>query len=487
MADSDMAGERSRTIRRLKLLYFFQAVGPSSWGRYASLYYDSIGLTPAQVGYITGAMPSMRALCMPVWGFLADRASTKKSVALLTQSCAAVILLLLAVPGIATPRDQPHDGRFTIVLAISIGSAAFASSGVLDAYALDALGETERAKFGEIRMWSAVSWGICNPLMGLIADLMGSFLENLVIFAACTAISVAILAILIPKRPPQKERLTTTLSVEYYPRRSLLARCAVAGFFAELIVFGAAMGLVERLLFVYVVEVLDGSYSLCGATVLFTVLLEIPTFAHASSLISSIGHDAMFCIALACYCPRVIGYTMLTTRTKNFILLLELLHGPTYGLMFAAAVDRAARLAPPGYAATYQTLQNATRACLGAGLGATLGGYFWTDLCDRQKRRPNCKRGAVRVFGFAAVIVVAVLCLHLMCLLISRLCRDGSAADLDRDVARDDSSQDVQHELLSEPLLSPTAGDSADEARSSCLSSSSCSTVQSEVTQPGAV
>lgn len=479
MSDHDSGGERSRTICRLKLLYFFQAVGPSSWGRYASLYYDSIGLTPAQVGYITGAMPSMRAICMPGWGYVADRASTKKSVALFTQSSAAAILLLLAVPGIATPRNQPHDGRFTVVLAISVASAAFASSGVLDAYVLDALGEREQSKFGEIRLWSAVSWGICNPLMGLLADQMGTFFENLIIFAACTAISVTILAILIPTRPPQKDGLAAALIVANTPRRSLLARFAVAGFFAELVVFGAAMGLVERLLFIYVVEVLDGSYTLCGATVFFTVLMEIPIFARASSCITAVGHDAMFCMALACYLPRVIGYTMLTTRTKYFLLLLEMLHGPTYGLMFAAAVDRAARLAPPGYAATYQTLQNATRACLGAGLGATLGGYFWTDLCDRQKRRPNCRQGAVRVFRVAAVIVTAVLFLHLTCLLISRLCCDQSAGDLNRD----DSSLHVQHELLSEPLMSPTARDSADDSRDTSLSSSSCSTVQSEVVQ----
>lgn len=456
------------TLAKLKILYFWQAVGPSSWGRYASLYYDSVGLTPSQIGLITGAMPAVRALCMPAWGVVADRFSSKKRVALVTVSGGASTLLLLAIPGVAAPRRRPSAGRFGVVLAISVGAATFASSGVVDSYTLDTL--EDKSRFGEIRLWSAISWGVSNVLMGWVADASGGFLVNLIFFAVCTCISVIILAVLIPN----KTKVETAPPQPAKPLLSRLELCSLLAFLGELVVFGAAMGLTDRLLFIYIVEVLHGSYTLCGLTVLFTVAIEIPIFAVAKRLLAVLGHDIMFAIALLAYVPRVLGYTLLTPQTRHWILALELLHGPTFGLMFAASVDRASKLAPHGHAATYQTLQNAARACLGAALGASLGGYLWQSTCVKAGRKPSCRKGAVTTFRVFGAAVTLVLFLHVLAMVLHACracCRRSPEESSIAPVAILEDDED-QNELLEAPLLI--------DDRSSGASSSSAATLTRE-------
>ena len=51
-------------------------------------------------------------------------------------------------------------------------------------------------------------------------------------------------------------------------------------FLAEVMVLGAGIGVVERLLFVYLQNDLKASTTLCGLTVGVTVLFELPIFSY---------------------------------------------------------------------------------------------------------------------------------------------------------------------------------------------------------------
>ncbi|KAJ1454857.1 major facilitator superfamily domain-containing protein, partial [Pelagophyceae sp. CCMP2097] len=427
------AREKVRVIRRLKFLYFWTAIGPSSWGRYAPVYYNACGLSPAKISIIEGAMPFVRGLSMPCWGLVADRARRKKAVALLTQGCGVGCLMLLAW------RKLTRDA-FAPILAISLASACFASSGVVDAFTLEALGPAARGRFGEVRLWSAVSWGICNVLMGYCADSFGGFEINLAIFGCCTCITILVFAFsLKEQRAPIKTLLdppesyapldgdapppldddgfaeVAADSVECADARSArpIFTFDVVLFFVEVTVFGACTGVVESLLFVYIIQDLGGSYGLCGLTVAFTVAVEIPLFAVSERLLKTLGHDLMFAMAMAAYIPRVWAYTVITRETKFWILLPELLHGPTFALMYAASVDFAAKTAPPGYEARFQTLQNACRTCVGTGIGVLAAGTYWEASCTAEGQRRACRGGAVRMYRGAGAIMSVMLAVHL--------------------------------------------------------------------------
>lgn len=102
-------------------------------------------------------MPAVTLLGQPLWGLLADKFSTKKRIYLGTTLMNSLILLLFSLPQI---------NEFWQILAISASMAAFISPGVLDSCTLEFLGEPYKHKYGQIRMWTALSWGMGCVCMG---------------------------------------------------------------------------------------------------------------------------------------------------------------------------------------------------------------------------------------------------------------------------------------------------------------------------------
>jgi MFS_1 like family len=87
--------ERSLLI---KSLYFLDALGASTWGRFSAIYYNSHGLNSQQVGCIEGLRTAIPTLSMVVWGIISDRFQCRKRVWVFNKSVSTSILLLLALP-----------------------------------------------------------------------------------------------------------------------------------------------------------------------------------------------------------------------------------------------------------------------------------------------------------------------------------------------------------------------------------------------------
>ena len=67
------------------------------------------------------------------------------------------------------------------------------------------------------------------------------------------------------------------------------------------------IGVVERLLFVYLQRDLQASTFLCGLTVLVTVVFELPIFTYTDWLLTTLGKDIMFIVAMLAYVVRALG------------------------------------------------------------------------------------------------------------------------------------------------------------------------------------
>ena len=75
----------------------------------------------------------------------------------------------------------------------------------------------------------------------------------------------------------------------------------------EVAVIGAGIGVVERLLFVFLQRDLQASTFLCGLTVLVTVVFELPIFTYGDWLLTTLGKDVMFIVAMFAYVVRALG------------------------------------------------------------------------------------------------------------------------------------------------------------------------------------
>lgn len=147
------------------------------------------------------------------------------------------------------------------------------------------------------------------------------------------------------------------------------------GFIASMLTLAMGMSIVESLIFLFFEE-LGGSFTVMGLSVVVTVIFEIPVFHFAPSLLENFGPGRLQQAAAVAYMIRVIGYTLIPEGAMAFVLLLEPLHGITYGCAATSSVDYMARLAPKGYESTAQGLLSGLRG-IGSIVGLSLGG--WVD------------------------------------------------------------------------------------------------------------
>jgi len=311
----------------LKLLFLLASLSGSAWGRFGQLFYLEKGLSTVQIGAIEGLMPLVGVVAASGWAVVADKARSRKTVYLLTTTLSTITLLLLAWSALV-------QRSFVRILAVSIAYRFFTSSGILDAYALGCLGDNGAA-YGRLRLFGSIGWGGGALIMGAINHRWG-FSPNFVIFGTTNALLVFALAHYVPadvghggdapRRPATRELLKT------------LRSRPLAMFLGEMFIFGMAVGIVERLLFVYVVDVLGGSSLLCGWVVFVSSMTNIPVFQNSALLLKRIGREGLMIVAYACYFVRVFGYTYLRPETRWWILALETLHGCTFATLWIASV-----------------------------------------------------------------------------------------------------------------------------------------------------
>ena len=457
----------------LKSVYFLGGLSGSTWGRFSTIYFNHVlHLSPSQIGIIEAVMVAVRFICTPIWGAIADLCHAKKSVYLFTTFVSSSILLLHAVPTIAT--------GFLPVLYINAGLSAFIASGVLDAHTLEWLAETNNTTmYGQIRLWTAVSWGLGNVLMGYLTDHF-AFYYNFILFGVFSLLRIFMVWIVIPTSETVSTRTTkntdintaatTTLedhllqhnfahekdeellvSIEEQDEKenkheqqykqqyeqqqheheqeqeqeqeqknatstelfAVLCAPSFIFFLAELALIGAALGIVERLLFIYLQTDLQASTFLCGLTVLVTVTFELPIFYYTDVLLKKIGTDGMFIISMVAYVIRAFGYTLLTQETVWYVLFLEVLHGVTFALMWSAAVEFSKSKSPKGWEATVQSICVTSLRCLGMGVGCGVGGWVAETY------------GFIFLYQGAGTIVGVLCVVHLLMLLFRKIPRGG--------------------------------------------------------------
>ena len=99
------------------------------------------------------------------------------------------------------------------------------------------------------------------------------------------------------------------------------------------------------------------------------------------------------CLCLVLYSARMLAYALLPAAT--YFVPIELLHGVTFSLFFAASVVHCGQLAPPGAQATMQGVLTGSNG-LGTAAGALAGGLIASRV------------GLARMFAYLAAAALPV-------------------------------------------------------------------------------
>jgi len=359
--------------------YFLQFAGFATVGPFLVLYYQELGFTGAQIGLLTGVTPLVTFLCSPLWTRIADR--TGKHRPLMSAS------LLL---GIATLVAFPFFPGFLSVVLIAILLNAFLAPVMpfADNATMTMLGE-RGSMYGRVRIGGTIGYGVAAALAGLLVHQFG--LRSA--FWGCA--SLFVLAFLASRHlvhgdvSPGAERAGISL-------RALLANPRWIPFIAIAFTGGLALASFNYL-FPYMKDI-GAPESMMGLALTIGTIVEIPILFFAHRMIHRLSSRTVLWLAMIVTGVRMLLFA--ANAIPELVLVIQVLNGATFALMWVAGVAYANEHAPPGLSATSQGVFNA----MVNGIGVAVGGFIGGPLLERLGGRGLYLAYGIIVLGVLAVV-----------------------------------------------------------------------------------
>jgi PPP family 3-phenylpropionic acid transporter len=378
IASPGLADHRSTAV---KLSYFFAFAAAAALIPFVSIYYHSLEYSPQQIGVLLGIPLLTSVLATPAWGAVADATHRHRAI------------LLIAVAGAAAGAALiPTTETYAVVAVFALIQAAMFAPvmALLDNGALTLLGP--RAEhYGRYRVWGTIGWGVSAPLVGWVVADRGPRWIFPIYVVLMLGLLVAALRLPVADRPPS-ERFGARI-------RTLTRSPSLWAFLTVAFLGGIGMSMINAYLPLYLNSM--HATGLVGVALLIATISELPVMMMGPALLGRLGLPQAFILALMLYGVR--GLALSFAGSPWAVLALQLLHGPTFALMWVSGVALARRLAPAGVGAVAQGLFGSISNGLGGALGAVLGGRLYA------------RGGAVTTFRGAALVLIVLVPIAAAC------------------------------------------------------------------------
>jgi len=325
---------------------------------FMAIFYKAQGLTGGQIGLLAAISPIISFFSAPLWTGAADASHRHKLIAML--STIGVVATAFIIPGIASFAG--------LLLMISLYAFFSAPTGSLvDSAVLTLLGD-RKERYGRIRLWGTIGYGVVAPFAGNLIGRLG--LKWAFWGYAILMLGGLLIMIQIPFRQSRSAgSFRGGMRVLFANRPWML-------FLVMVFIAGIGMATINNYLFVYM-QSLGASNTLMGFALTVSTISEIPAMFFSDRLLRRFGARGMLIIAMTTIGLRLICYSL--TIQPWVVLLIQLCHGLTFAAIFTAGVYFADQVAPPGMKATTQGMFNGTLM----GFGSAAGGFLGGILLDR--------------------------------------------------------------------------------------------------------
>ena len=340
----------------LPSIYYFIYYGAVAFlFPFLALFYKAQGLTGSQIGLLAAVSPLISFFGAPLWNGAADATHRHKLVAVLANL--GVVTIAFIFPSLAT-----FGGMFLMICLYSFFNAPTGS--LADSAVMVLLGD-RKERYGRIRLWGTVGYGVVAPLASLV---IGRYGVRWAFWGyALIMVGGLLVILLLPFR--QSHSNGSFLG----GMRLLFSHRAWMLFLLMVLIAGAGMATYNNYFLVYM-QSLGASSALMGLALTIATASEIPAMFFSDRILRRFGARGMLIIAMSVIGLRFLAYSI--TSASWVVLLIQVVHGLTFAAIYTAGVYFADQVAPPGMKATAQGMFNGTLMGFGAAAGGLLGGVL---------------------------------------------------------------------------------------------------------------
>lgn len=346
--------KQEKTVLLTIFFLFYAAAG--SIEPVLSLIFHEKGFPLEQVSILTALPRMMILLAGPLWAAVADRFRLHKYIFPLTMAlsipCALGMLFVF-----------DYDVLFVVVFLFSINYAPIRS--LCDGLTVSLLKEKSH-EYGKIRAWGAVGYAIATLSVGALAERFGAAV-------ALVLMSIFLfLAILVSLRM-KAQSSTGIISIHDFSH-AMIRDTRWFQFLVIAFLAGTSINMVVGYLAIYLKE-MGASSVLTGVALSTASLSAIPLFFLAPMILKKKSSMVVMRYSILILALRCFLYTQI--NDLKYIIPIQLLHGLTFSLFWAAGVLYVKRMIPEGYDTSGQSLFVAMYFGLGGLAGNYAGGMIF--------------------------------------------------------------------------------------------------------------
>jgi PPP family 3-phenylpropionic acid transporter len=350
---------------------------------FLSLFLQAHGLDPSQIGVAVGAMALGRVMFTPLWGHVADAVLGRRDTLRLSLIVTVFTGTALSLTG--------HSFAAVLVTSFLLAAASCATVPSLDALALEDLGTENLSEYGGVRAWMSAGYAVSNLVLGLILQAAGAE-WSVPIYTLVTALALGWSLTLRRDPPPHRGGHGRFGSVgDAFRHAPRFAWFLLADLFLWIGFSGAWNFLALR------IEGAGGGPLLVGLGAALGGVAEVFVMRGSSRLSERIGLRGVFAAGCLVYGTGFLLWGLVNNAVA--ILLLTVLEGIGFALLFTSGVVIVGRLLPSSLYATGQSISNAVGFGIGPILGGTIGGFVYQNVGPRA-----LYAGAAGLAAIAAVI-----------------------------------------------------------------------------------
>lgn len=338
---------------KISIGYIWFFAGIAAFTPFAAIYYRSLDFTNFQVGLLA-AMPALAlAITGTMWGAIADTLARHRAILRGALTIGAMFAFFAS-------RVQGFPQMLACILLLSFATVPLRS--LMDHFAV-LIGGRINKPFGRIRLWGAFGYTAFVLSLGRI---MNEDVTSFFLVAYGTSLLLTLLATWsLPQLPAQERRPLFEGVGELLGNARLILVLLVA--FAQAV---AAFLIVASLGFH--ITSMEGSASQIGVAFAVAAVSELPIFLIGAWLYRKVGPDRLIALLIGLYAFRMLALALV--QSPDSVIMLQMLHGVTFGGFLVVCIPRAHELADGKHPATVQALLTLAAFGLGNVLGAFLGG-----------------------------------------------------------------------------------------------------------------